>query len=199
MDKTFFLDLDLISLCNSIRFSLYFYGTCSQERYNDDDIMPLSYAIRIKDFLKFHFPLILEQAEKKALNYSHRTTRLRKRITYLLQQDCLFLTLTFKDEVFNSTNAQTRHKYVRRFLKTFNTHYCANIDYGSINEREHYHAIIQINHIDLNLYKYGFIFAQKINVKNELKLARYINKLTNHSLKDTTNKKIIYSRGIDKL
>lgn len=198
MDKTIFLELDLVSLCNSIRFSLFYYGTCNQEQFNDDDILPLSYAIRIKDFLKLNFPKEYDKAEKSAVNYSHRTARLRKRISYLLQKECLFLTLTFKDDVFLTTNAETRHKYVRRFLKETNSHYCANIDYGKLNEREHYHAIIQISHIDLNLYKYGFIFAQKINVKNELKLARYINKLTNHSLKDTTNKKIIYSRGIDR-
>lgn len=81
----------------------------------------------------------------------------------------------------------------------------ANMDFTK-RKIIHYHAIVvfkpntRFNDFR-NLYKYGNIdFEQctfnneEINYKTALALSKYLNKLTNHALKESTNKKIIYSR-----
>ena len=70
----------------------------------------------------------------------HRTKRLREKIeNMLLSGQCIFLTLTFTNETLENTNQDTRKRYVKRYLKEVSNQYVANIDYGSKNEREHYH------------------------------------------------------------
>lgn len=52
----------------------------------------------------------------------------------------IFATLTFRDEVLELTKRK-RRQYVKTYLDQFEG-YIANIDYGSNNGREHYHAIV---------------------------------------------------------
>lgn len=131
----------------------------------------------------------------------HRTTRLRKRIeSMLLNGDCLFLTLTFNDETLNQTSEDTRRQYVRKYLKRFNCPYVANIDFGKENGREHYHAVINTSHIELSYWRmYGNINVERVrNNRIELsktRLSKYISKLSNHAIKETTRRScLIYSR-----
>ncbi len=139
-----------------------------------------------------------------SINHSSykRRLRLHERIESMLKSSqCLFLTLTFTDSVLDSTTEETRRKYVRRFLKSFNTQYVANIDYGLQNEREHYHCVIAIDRIEYSKWRYGNIDFERIRLsKRDIEtsskcLSKYIVKLTNHALKDT-NKTcyVIYSR-----
>lgn len=70
----------------------------------------------------------------------------------------------------------------------------------------HYHAIVVLKpntkfNDFRNLYKYGNIDLEKcrfnneeINYKSALVLSKYLNKFTNHAIKESTNKNIIYSR-----
>lgn len=130
-----------------------------------------------------------------------RTNRLKKRISdMLLNGECLFITLTFNDNTLNTTSEKDRRVYVSRYLKQFNCKYVANIDFGAKNHREHYHAIINNGHIDLSSWrKYGNINAERIrnrDLKSDMtKLAKYICKLSNHAIKETTKRSsLIYSR-----
>lgn len=130
-----------------------------------------------------------------------RATRLRRRIeSMLLNGDCLFLTLTFNDNTLNQTSADTRRQYVRKYLKQFNCSYVANIDFGKDNGREHYHAVINSSHIDLSLWRsYGNINVERVRNKSielsKTRLAKYISKLSNHAVKETTKRCcLIYSR-----
>jgi hypothetical protein len=112
---------------------------------------------------------------------------------------CSFLTLTFTDEVLNSTTEETRRRYVARFLKSISENYVGNIDYGSKNDREHYHAIVEGQDLDLSGWNYGFTLSLNVGYDNIItdsaRLSKYINKLSNHATKRTTKgKKIIYSR-----
>jgi len=134
-------------------------------------------------------------------NY-HRRKKLKNRIEKMcLKYECTFLTLTFKDSVLNSTTAETRRRYVVRFLKQYGC-YVANVDYGKEHGREHYHAIInsrEVNYKEWN--KYGAINGERIRVdaNSNIKLAKYINKLTNHAIKETNKRSvIIYSRKTSK-
>ena len=136
-----------------------------------------------------------------------RTKRLNDKIGKMLAVgDCIFLTLTFNDEVLSNTSQLTRRRYVSRYLKTQSEHYCANIDYGTKNEREHYHAVVFAKTVNMALWenKYGFAYAERVVVKNDgsssEKIAKYISKLTNHAIKNTThNCKVIYSKNWNEL
>lgn len=133
--------------------------------------------------------LLLESKKRKAL-------KVREKISALvLSGRAVFLTLTFRDDVLQSTTPATRRRYVARFLKSVSGEYVANIDFSPDINREHYHAVIT-SRVDLNSWVYGFAFAEKMRChKNDLvKVSKYITKLTNHALKiDAT--RLIYSRN----
>lgn len=143
-----------------------------------------------------------KEAEK--INYAtyKRVKRLSDKITDMLKSgNCLFLTLTFTNEVLASTSADTRKQYIRKFLKSLNTTYIANIDFGKENHREHYHAIVLIDKITSEQRKRynelcGSLNFKKVRKTSEPKsLAKYVSKLTNHAIKETTKRNaIIYSR-----
>lgn len=57
----------------------------------------------------------------------------------------VFFTLTFTDETLSKTNGKTRRRYVSRLLSRNCERYLANIDFGSDNHREHYHAIATLS------------------------------------------------------
>ena len=139
--------------------------------------------------------------EARKINHARykRTERLERRImSYLLQGKCLFVTLTFNDDVLSSTSMETRRRYVARFLKSQSSLYVANIDFGKTTKREHYHAVIVKDRIEANSWPYGFDSYKKIRCDKlgPLKLAKYISKLTNHAIKETTKRCCyIYSRS----
>lgn len=131
-----------------------------------------------------------------------KSKRLKDKITYLVSQgQAYFLTFTFTDEVLNSTSEATRRKYITRLLKEQSQHYVANIDFGKTTGREHYHAVLNA-FITPDLWPYGFIKSMIIgnDESTPVKLGKYITKLSNHALKDTTEGKsrfrtLIYSRN----
>lgn len=136
-----------------------------------------------------------------------KKARLKQRIKdMLITKCCVFLTLTFSDEILNNTTAKTRERYIKDYLNAQSCYkYIANCDYGKDNKREHYHALIirhniplmffdsvsdynESNMIDFKAYKYGKITAS-------FKDIRQINIMVEHFIKDTTkNSKIIYSK-----
>lgn len=143
----------------------------------------------------------LNEVEKICNASIQRTKRLRSRIeNMLLSGSCLFLTLTFNDSTLNDSTAEERRKYVSRYLKQFNCMYIANIDFGSKNHREHYHALVNCDSIDLTCWrKYGNINVQRVRNNsielNKSRLSKYICKLSNHAIKETTKRScLIYSR-----
>lgn len=113
--------------------------------------------------------------------------------------NCIFVTLTFRDDVLDSTSAETRRRYVTRTMKTMSNVYVANIDYGELNEREHYHGIVVSDKIDFTLWDYGWIFAERcIDSQQSIdKLSQYIDKFVNHALKQGTKRRnVIYSKPV---
>ena len=119
-----------------------------------------------------------------------RIKRLKVRMKALLSKgDCLFLTMTFNDNVLENTDIKQRRKLVLDFLESLSCDYIGNIDYGKANEREHYHAVVCANHIEYSgWHKNGAIKGLKVrnNAKSGNHIARYIDKLSLHALKDTT-------------
>lgn len=133
--------------------------------------------------------------------YYHRSLRLKNRITnYLKKGQCIFLTLTFTDKTLNNTSSETRKKYVKNYLKSCSDYYIANIDFGGKNDREHYHAIVVADKVNYSKWhKYGALKGQKINGRAcEVKLSKYVSKLTNHAIKETTKRNVIIYSSVNK-
>lgn len=139
----------------------------------------------------------LREAERINNARNHRIQRLKKRVENIISYRSFFLTLTFTDEVLNKTSEKTRRLYITRFLKSLSTNYVGNIDFGAKNHREHYHAIIQCNNIDHKAWPYGNIDFELIDFTQDSthRLSKYISKLTNHAIKETTQRKaLIYPK-----
>lgn len=150
----------------------------------------------------------LEESKKVNNAGYHRVKRLSDRVlTMLKEENCIFLTLTFRNDVLANTSSETRAKYIKRFLKEQCSSYVANIDFGRKNEREHYHAVVvpKGENIDGAFYRknYGSIDFERVrnkksdnNEDTSKRLAKYVNKLTNHAIKETVRQnRVIYSRG----
>lgn len=138
------------------------------------------------------------EAERINLAYYARVKRLKVRISSMLREGrCYFLTLTFSDATLERVSAKTRRRYVTYFLKSLSDTYVANIDFGSQNQREHYHAVVLADRVDMSAWNcFGFSKALKIASEDDFTpLAKYISKLTNHAVKATTNGcRAIYSK-----
>lgn len=127
-----------------------------------------------------------------------RHKRLKHRIKKMLEKgQCIFLTLTFTDEVLKNTSPATRKQYVIRTLKQITNDYVANIDFGKEHEREHYHAIIRADFYSQDSWQYGFSKGKPITYYTDdpQYVTRYLIKLTNHALKETCQRaQVIYSK-----
>lgn len=131
-------------------------------------------------------------------NGYRRVKKIKNKIQTAVQSsNAIFLTLTFTDDVLNSTSIQTRRKYASLFLKSVSSRYVANIDFGKLNEREHYHAIVECDKVDRTLWKYGAINFKRVPPceLDQTRIAKYVAKLTNHAIKKSAhNYRLIYSR-----
>lgn len=141
---------------------------------------------------------VVEECQRIGNTSYQRIKRLKGRIKDILSEsECLFLTLTFNDTTLQNTTQKQRRKLVLDYLKSFNCCFVGNIDFGKENEREHYHAVIGCSKVDYTLWhQNGAIKGEKVRLrgKTETKLARYIDKLALHSIKDTTHQnRLLYS------
>lgn len=157
----------------------------------------------ISDFIRDNNLSLDEWKRLYDLNHNRykRVQRLKMKVADLVfNGDAIFLTLTFTDQVLNSTSVETRRRYVSRFLKSQCQTYVANIDFGAKNGREHYHAIVCPigSSIDLKAWPYGCINAKRIHASDTdlTRTTKYITKLTAHAIKESTGHayRIIYSR-----
>lgn len=193
--------IPLIKLFNQVSYQVFNDNRFLYWRKQKEKI----YTILINDF-GIDIPTI-ECMELLNNSYYKRLRRLRLYIEYMFyySREVYFLTLTFRDDVLNSTSELTRRRYIQRSLNDYSSYYCANIDYGAQNEREHYHACVVFKNINtINLFKelysskFGFLSIQKVGKSyiDKERLSKYINKLTNHAFKDTTiAKRVIYSKN----
>lgn len=200
--KSRILKTDLCKKINSIDKATYL---------NDiDGIIDRELDTKYFDLLlQYGYDNIKEARKINKATYQ-RYERLKERISNMLSSPCIFITLNFNDKTLEETTQETRKDYVRRYLKQFKTKYIANIDFGSdrvyldrkgntrqATSREHYHALIQIDHLN-GTWSHGWQYREKVKLgrkSTDIKLGKYISKLTNHAIKETTKRcAIIYSR-----
>lgn len=171
-------------------YALHSTGEVVKSKYT------LQQALDIAHYYEKHCPS--EWVEAQRINYASykRVKRLKDKIAKMLESPCIFLTFTFNDKTLQNTSAKTRRRIVRGFLSEYNTDYVANIDFGSENGREHYHALIKSDNVDYSKYTYGAINGERVrSASDSVKLAKYISKLTNHAIKDTAKgSRMIYNR-----
>lgn len=153
-----------------------------------------------RSFLISESPKEYREAGKIANANYKQTKRLKKTIKNMLEtsQNCVFLTLTFRDDVLDSTTPETRRRYVTRYLNSQCTQFIGNIDFGGKKGREHYHAVCN-SRVCPKEWAYGALNVQPVRYNPEkpdvTKLAKYVAKLTNHAIKETTKRcALIYSR-----
>lgn len=191
------------SLLNSYKYDLYLKIRLAEysmycSTHFEDKIFNENLRLYLDDYLiyeNFTYDELMA-CHQIYKSFRNRQARLKNRIENMVtNNDCLFLTLTFTDDVLSNTSFDTRKKYVLRFLNNLNCAFVGNVDYGSENGREHYHCVAAIDNVSCNDWNYGAINFKRIINKNSLALAKYVAKLTNHALKETTNNsRIIYSR-----
>ena len=187
LSSGFYQDLRRFERYNYILCQKYISGNISMHEFNSSII---------------DIGAMLDDSTLSAYNQMYnsrrqRIRRTRKILNYLLQQDCLFVTLTFNDKTLSSTNASTRRRYIKSYLDSLGVDYIANKDFGNKNGREHYHCVIQTNFLQHYNYSLGNIDFRLCN-NNSLVLSKYLQKLTLHSLKDTTCGRALTSKGLTK-
>ena len=143
------------------------------------------------------FNLSLKQIDNLYKNNRKKFSRALNRIKYIMRnfEYVYFVTLTYDNDYIDNFK-----KYFNNFKKYNLCNYCyiGNIDYGSINERVHYHLVIGSSiaiRKDNFKWFYGFFDLKRCN-SNSKALTNYILKLTYHSFKNSP--KLIYSRLQDK-
>lgn len=143
------------------------------------------------------------QEIQKAINnlnqcYYRRDRRLKKRLEQMLKQDYkYFITFTIAPKNYGLKY----NTYLRKIKEALGgaSGWVVNSDYGSINERLHFHSVAsfnsQLDYTTLNdIYKYGTIDFKPIYNTNEKAIREYLNKTFNHAVKQSAGK-IHYSRN----
>lgn len=199
MDNFLYNESDLLSLIKQIRKSIY------------SDYMRVVHGIEVSSTMDYETAQstlhglvnlygqdTIDKLFKRANLDSQIVCRLRSRIELMLNLgECIFLTFTFTDNSLASYSTDYLRLCVKRFLNLYSSLYIANVDYGKENGRIHYHAIALTGHVNFNAWKFGALNAERIHsVEDSLCLARYVSKLANHSVKESTRRQsLIYSRG----
>lgn len=139
---------------------------------------------------------IRQDLERINNNFNNKRYRVNKKVSFLLNDECLFLTLTFNDKTLSDTSDTTRRRYVRAYLNSLGCSFVCNIDYGKKNGREHYHALVNTTSCNYKeWHKNGAIKGEHVHVSSDnKKLSRYIVKLTSHAIKNTTKNNRIMSK-----
>lgn len=136
-----------------------------------------------------------------------KVSRIKRRLVYLLSRSSYvwFCTFTFSNDYINKCT-RTKRDLIKSVLNTHDFKYMLNIDYGKKTEREHYHCVLGTDiNFDVNQFIqseypcYCLAIPCKVEEADFQRLAKYINKLTNHCIKATTKRqRILYNfKGYD--
>lgn len=173
----------------------------------------------IKEYLKYRLTCFINYENYIHIaKYDHvinsrycKVSRIKKRLVYLLTYTKYhyFVTFTFDNNIINKCD-RTKRDLIKNTLNNFSADilYILNVDYGSQTEREHYHCIVGTNDDnDFNSYLkltypcFSHCQHIRLNSNDIKKVSKYINKLSNHCIKDSTkNKRIVYNfKGYDSI
>lgn len=164
--------------------------------------------------------ILYKRAEYELDKQKAKRRRIRKYIKGMVESyDCLYLaSFTFTDYYLESTSADTRLRYLKHWLNTFALDYYCCIDFGKINQREHYHGIIAISSCfvtsvdtgknvypcltDNAVWKYGFCSLRIIKADSQSlhKTINYAFKASSYAFKNMRSDiKPFHKRGVKHL
>lgn len=183
-----------------IEKSIYIWTTRQESEFQNDNLLSYERALESQIYYRTRYPRLYKECGRLYKARLSRVSRLKKRVSKMLTTgQCIFLTFTFCTGALENLSAQTRKDYVRRFLNSLNCPYVGNIDFGAKHGREHYHALVQTDYVCYTYFLYGGLKGIRVRIgandTDVAKISRYIAKLTNHAIKETTkNSYILYSR-----
>lgn len=105
------------------------------------------------------------------------------------QNNAYFGTLTLNEDYVGIPLENLKRRIKRVLLKHCQS-VVLNVDYGSINNRLHFHCVVLCDDIEAleNDYKFGFTLFKPINLEenDKKKISKYLSKLTYHAIKSST-------------
>jgi hypothetical protein len=139
-----------------------------------------------------------EQQPQKAIyntikSHEKHNTRLNKRITRILDTEhAYFITFTLDDAHINLKQKSHIKKITQALSQANVIDYTLNNDYGDLTNRLHYHCIatfsLPLNYTTIQQdYQYGALNIKKIINKDIKALSEYIQKLKNHTIKNSVH------------
>lgn len=135
---------------------------------------------------------------KNVINRWKKSSRIKSRLLCMLQNPSndplYFATFTFDDH-YITLPYLTLRTYISKFLKANFSEYICNVDYGSLNGRLHFHAVVRCRG-QPPLSPFGFCdYRWLFNTEENLGCcSNYLNKLTNHSTKEKG--RVLYSKNL---
>lgn len=200
--------LDLLKILGQFNRTISIF----EKKYDNIEDAPPREVAQYSTALEQRFILFQELGDEEFHNLERlnqnryqRIKRLQHRISKILRgfpmedgSTAVFLTFTFDDDALHNVQAKYRRNAVTRWLKEHSVDYVANIDFGKVNGREHFHAVAYFDSVqDLTSWKYGALNCKKVPPTDEGKaLSKYVAKLGAHAVKDSTKRSaLIYSRS----
>lgn len=151
------------------------------------------YGLNSREWVRF-----VKASQSMAVSRRSKLRRLERHIRDFYEYgESHFVTLTWNDDALIQNSAATRKRFVRTTLNNVAQDFVANVDYGKILHREHYHAVtlnLNVDALRIIWKKFGFIKVERVIPRTEGSLSLYVDKLCNHALKETTCKQLIYCR-----
>lgn len=175
--------------------SCFTYQLIYDERYHDDLYTNVDFRILVRDFFS---PEVVDFNIRNVKNRWKKSSRIKRRLLNMLQNPSndplYFATFTF-DQYYITLPYLTLRTYVSKFLKANFSEYICNVDYGSLNGRLHFHAVVRCRG-DPPEFPYGFKFYELLRNSDENigMCSNYLNKLTNHSTKEKG--RVLYSKNL---
>lgn len=192
---------------NKLCFNFLNFNNCTGNKFLDDynfyKFSLENYKIFVDDL--FSNTKVRNIIEKELKNEYQRFERCKKRLNTMFKKsdNLFFITFTISNKYYQKyiNNYSNFERYVKDCLNSVNINdWCFNLDFGSINERLHCHAVVSSydSLIDINLlrslYLIGNVDIKKCYSDNTIAIEKYLTKFTNHSFKDTTLCRVHYKR-----
>lgn len=180
----------LIDLYNSITSSM-FRVAYDGFVFEDYVVLNLYTASKLNLLYSTKYKRIWAIIKKIVSANQQKRFRVRKKILNLFSNaiyPVYFGTMTFTDYYLDNLSSKTRRVYVGRFIKSISDDYLANIDFGDLKHREHFHCIFSCENKNLfSNWNFGFVNVKqaRFTKKDLSRMSKYLVKLFNHFTKDS--------------
>ena len=138
-------------------------------------------------------PYALQKAIDNTIKSEQKyRSRIKKRTEQILTHNYVyFMTYTFNETSLNTTTEKQHIKKIKATLSQA-TLYMINNDYGTLNDRYHYHALASFEHEYITTFmdnwQYGYTKIKRIITYDAKSIYEYIMKLSNHATKKAVAK-----------